>query len=282
MGKGISLERQALERLGKNWGKSSLTREKLLSGTKLFAGFVDKTFHLERLDNLKPGMITAYVATMKAGGLEPSTMAGRMTAVRAVCKAVGKQGICAKHNAAYGIERVRVNPQPINHDIIDKIRTELQDRAGAGDRIARMMTTAEALRQEFGLRAKESLMTKDLVEKNGKMYLVVEGSKGGKPRELEVRTEGQLKAVQLVAATSAALGSGTSRIIPPEMSLKQAYNAQRNEWRALGGTRLNNGNMHSERHGHARTMKAEGATNAQIMEELGHGECRSPAAYIPR
>lgn len=183
-------------------------------------------------------MIATYVANMKAEGLAPSTMAGRMTAVREICAAVGKQGICRQENVAYGIERVRINPQPVNHEKLDKIRTELHAHADSGDRVAKMMVAADALREAFGLRVKESLMTKDVVEKKGQLFLEVEGAKGGRPRAIEVRTESQIKAVRLVTEIAAALGSGTARIIPPEMTLKQAYDAQRNDWRALGGAAL--------------------------------------------
>jgi hypothetical protein len=75
------------------------------------------------------------------------------------------------------------------------------------------------------------------------------------------------------------LGSCTGRIIPPELALQQAYDAQRNIWATLGGTRENQANMHGERHLHAREMSAEGATIEEIMADLGHGEDRSPSAY---
>ena len=61
MGKQRSLASQALARIGKDWSKSSLTREKLLSNTKEFANYVAKAFGLERIDNLKPGHIQSYV-----------------------------------------------------------------------------------------------------------------------------------------------------------------------------------------------------------------------------
>jgi site-specific recombinase XerC len=283
MGKGMkNLQTQALEKIGKNWGVSSGTREKLLGCTRDFARFIDKTYHLERIENLKPRMIEAYVSKMKEEGLAPSTMANRMTAVREVCAAVGKQGICAKMNAAYGIERDRINPQLVDQSKIQAIRDKLVQRSAAGDRIAKMMVAADALRREFGLRAKESLMSKDVSTKAGKAFLQVEGAKGGRPRELEVKTDGQMRAVKLVLETAKQLGSGTGRIIPPELTLKQAYDAQRNEWRSLGGTRANSANMHGNRHAYARERDAEGATKAEIMSELGHGQDRSPASYIPR
>ena len=197
-------------------------------------------------------------------GLAPSTIANKMTAVREIVASIGKKNIVARENVAYGIERVRINPQSVDQAKLEEIRAVLQSRADRGELAAKMMIAADSLRTNFGLRAKESLMSKDIIEKNGIMYLVVEGSKGGRPRELAVNNEAKLKAVQLVRETSKSHGSGTGRIIPPNMTLKQAYNKQRNEWRALGGTRKNRGNMHGERHVHAREMRIRGASKAEI------------------
>ena len=278
MGK-MSLARQALDRIGKNWSKASETREKLLSNVSQFAQFIESRYHLERIENLKPGMITAYAADMAAQGLSASTMANRMTAVREVCGAIGKQGICAKDNQAYGIERIRVNPQSVDKEKLAEIRCVLAERAAGGDRVAQMMVAADALREAFGLRNKESLMTTKVTSQEGKPCLKVEGAKGGRVRFLPIDTHMKDAAVKLAQETAKKLGSGTGRIIPTEMSLKAAYDAQRNVWRALGGTRENSANMHGERHLHAREMSADGATREEIMADLGHGEDRSPSAY---
>ena len=109
MGKHGTLASQALARMGKDWSKSSLTREKLLSNTREFAQHVAKSYGLERIDNLKPGHVQSYVNSLHDRGLAPSTMA----AVRVIAAAIGKQNIVQKTNAAYGIERVRVNPQEV-------------------------------------------------------------------------------------------------------------------------------------------------------------------------
>jgi len=280
---GKSLERQSMDRIGKNWSKASLTREKLLGNVREFSRFIEGKYGLEKIENLKPNMVKEYVSTLHERGVAASTKADKMTAVRVLAEAIGKRNIVERHNSEYGIERVRVNPQPVDHERLVEVRQSIAERANQGDQIARMVRAADALRSEFGLRAKESLLSSKLEERaGGKMYLVVEGAKGGRLRELEVRTEGQLRAVQLVTETAKALGSGTGRIIPPHMSLKQAYDAQRNLWRQSGGTRSTSANMHGERHGFARERNADGATNSEIMSELGHGEDRSPASYIPR
>lgn len=280
MARGLaSLKSQALACIGKNWSKGSLTREKLLSNVKELAAFTAKTFGLEKISSLGPKHIDAYVQNLHDRGLSPSTMADKLTACRVVATAIGKGGIVKEHNRDYCVSRTRVNPQAVNREKTAEIREVVSDRAANGDKIAMMMVAAAALRGEFGLRAKESLMSTRLVEKNGQVYLVIEGTKGGKERELPLETSGQLLAVQLAAEVSSALGSETGKIIPPGMSLKQAYNAQRNTWRALGGTRANSNNMHGARHGFARDSKAHGKSNAEIMALLGHGTERSGAPY---
>lgn len=280
MGKHESLASQALARIGKDWSKSSLTREKLLSNTKEFARHVASSYGLERIDHLKPGHIQSYVNSLHERGLSPSTMADKMTAVRVIAAAIGKQNIVERHNADYGIQRDRINPQAVNHERLVEVRQAIAARADQGDKIARMVRAADGLRVAFGLRAKESLMSSKVEIRNGKQYLTIEGAKGGRPRELEARTDAQVKALQAVAETARDVGSGTGRIIPPNMSLKQAYDAQRNLWRECGGTRAAGANMHGERHSYARERDAEGAEKSAIMSELGHGEDRSPSAYL--
>lgn len=280
MGKFGSLASQALARIGKDWSKASLTREKLLGNVRAFAGHVQKTYGLERIEQLKPKHIENYVNSLRERGLAASTLAGKMTAVREVCKSIGKANIVDKANGHYGIARVRVNPQPVNDVRLHEIRQAITERADGGDKVAMMVRAADALRVEFGLRSKESLLSSKIEIRGGKHFLAVEGAKGGRPRELEARTEGQLRAIQVVSETAKAFGSCTGRIIPPQMTLAQAYNAQRNLWRQLGGTRAVGANMHGERHAYARGRSAEGVAHQQLMGELGHGEDRSPAAYL--
>jgi len=141
------------------------------------------------------------------------------------------------------------------------------------------MAAADSLREAFGLRCKESLLSNNIIERGGRLHLEVEGSKGGRPRELPVDNE---------ANSRRAVGGGNLKKYrewhwpdnPHRHKSEEAYDAQRNEWRALGGTRKHGANMHGERHHHVRGMHAEGATNGEIMTDLGHGEERSSSAYI--
>src|ERR1039458_6287884 len=119
-------------------------------------------------------------------------MADKMTAVRVIATAIGKQNIVQRTNADYGIERVRINPQMVNHDRMVEVREAISSRADQGDKVALMVRAADSLRLSYGLRAKESLLSCKVEEINGKLFLTVAGAKGGRPRELEARNEAQI------------------------------------------------------------------------------------------
>lgn len=277
--KGKPLVLQVLDRIGKDWSKGEATKKKLHRNAREFARFVERTFGLEEITHLKPRHIQAYLESLHDRGLAHSTKADKLTAVRQVAGAIGKQNIVMRENKDYRVNRVRVNPQPVNQEKLCEVLAAIKAKAVMGDRIAIMTMAADTLRETFALRAKESLMSSSVILQDNKIFLVIDGAKGGRPRKLEVKTEAQHRAIQLVIETSKMLKSATGRIIPPEMTLKKAYNAQRNLWARCGGTKTNGANMHARRHAGARRMKAEGATNAEIMNELGHGEKRSPSAY---
>ena len=238
---------------------------------------------MEDIRYLKPNHVQAYVQDMQNRHLDNGTMCNRMAAVRVLANAIGKGNIVARDNESYGINRgIRQKPIIANQEAIDRIRQALVDRANTGDRIAMMCHAAAELRHVFGLRAQESLMSSKFVDTPKGVALQVEGAKGGRPRQLHISNENQLRAAQIVSMVSHALGSGTGRIMPPEMSLKEAYNAQRTLWRELGGTKDVNAHMHAARHAMAQEMKAQGYSHGEIMAWHGHGVDRSVFCYIPK
>ena len=90
------LASQALELIGKDWSVGKLTREAHLQHTKDFADFVRQKFAMEKIQNLKPNHVLAYVQNMKDQGLDNGTMCNRMAAVRDLAEAIGKGNIVAR------------------------------------------------------------------------------------------------------------------------------------------------------------------------------------------
>ncbi|WP_269634972.1 phage integrase N-terminal domain-containing protein [Pelobacter propionicus] len=261
--------------MGKDWSVGKGTREAKLQTIQRFAEFVQQKFGLERIENLKPGHVQAYADNLREQNISARTGANYMAYVRDLCQAIGKGGIVAKDNATYGFGGVpRQNPLNVNHDKIADIQLQLDEKAANGDRISMMMSASAVMRDAFGLRQEEALLTPAKVTvRDGKQYLQVLGAKGGRPRELEIRTQAQRSALARVAETAKVLSNANGRPIPPEYNLKDAMKAESKEWHRLGGTRAVKANMHAQR------RLAEGATKTQINRELGHGNHRSLGSY---
>jgi len=278
-----SLAKQALDRVGKNWSAASATREAKIQAITRFCKFVEQRFGLENVQNLKPGHVNAYVEQLHADNINPRTGANYMAYVRDIAIAIGKANIVSRDNAAYGFGGVtRQNPLTQNTGKVGEIRQQLEVKAAGGDRLAMMMTASAAMRDAFGLRQKEALMSCKIIYIDGKPHLDVEGAKTGKERQNEVWTDAQRAALVKVAETARLLGNANGRPIPPEFNLKQALQLETKAWHRAGGTREASANMHAARHEYAQQRLAEGASKAQVNRELGHGDSRSLGCYAAK
>ena len=273
---GKSLQSQALEKLGKDWSQASTTRVARLQTVTNFSEFVAERFGLERIDSLKPAHIAQYVQALQDKGLSNRTICNRLAHVRELASSIGKANIVPRSNAELGVERsVRADPRLLNTEKVAEIRQTLSERAATGDRTATMMVATAEMREAFGLRHKEAMMSSRVI--NGRLQ--VEGAKGGRPRELPIDTDAKRSAVSLSQETAKVLGNANGRPIPPEMNLKQALQAESRTWHELGGTREANASMHLARHDYCQRASADGKTNAEIQQDLGHGDDRSLSAY---
>ena len=267
------LEHQARQLIGKNYGVSHETTAKLLGNVRSVAGWLETKYGLQSISHVKPHMVDQYFREMRQASRAASTMQNHATAWRTIAGAVGKPNIVPRSNTELGIERSsadRYRPATANTERLDEIRAQLADRAD-GSVKDKALLAAHDLRESFGLRAKESLMSTKTVERDGKLYLKVEGAKGGRPRELAIRTEAQAQAVEKAREVSREIGSKTGRLIPPSVSLKQMYDYQRNTLRTLGATKINATNMHAMRHEYAQGRIQETGDRNGVAEELGHG-----------
>lgn len=267
------LEHQARQLVGKNYGVSHETTAKLLSNIRSIARWLETKYGLQSINNIKPHMVDRYFCEMRETSRAASTMQNHATAWRSIASAVGKPNIVPRSNTVMGIERTssdRYRPATANTERLIEIRSQLAARAD-GSVKDKALLAAYDLRDAFGLRAKESLMSSKTVERDGKQYLKVEGSKGGRPRELAIRSEAQARAVDQARDVSRELGSKTGRLISPALSLKQMYDYQRNTLRTLGATKLNATNMHAMRHEYAQERIQETGDRKGVAEELGHG-----------
>jgi integrase len=248
-----------------------------------------KSMHAE---DLKGRHVNRLLALWRAQGLTTSTIKNRMAVLRWVARKVGNPGAIAPQNSTYGIpERETVarasKAREVPPDVLARV----------GDRYVRM---ALELQRAFGLRREESMKLRPHQADHGDT-LVLQGSwtKGGRPREIPIRTEAQ-RAILDQAKTLVKLKSAA--LIPADK--KYVEQLRRYEhWTARVGL----SKMHGLRHAYAQDRfleltgfacpaaggphaadltpaqrEADSDTRCLISDELGHSREAITAAYLGR
>nr|WP_199724829.1 phage integrase N-terminal domain-containing protein [Noviherbaspirillum saxi] len=165
------------------------------------------------LGGLKPEALAAH---WQSEGLSTGTLKNRMAHLRWLAEKIGKQNIVARSNEAYGIaDRVYVTN-------VSKARELTNDQLSrVADSHCAMSLQLQAA---FGLRREESLKIQPGYADQGDVLLLkASWCKGGRPREIPIRTEEQR---QLLDAAKALADGGS--LIPPD----QSYKAHLRQFRA--------------------------------------------------
>jgi len=277
------LEHQATK-LVSNYLNGSRTRgsetiERRIGDATRFAEFVDREFHLEHMENLKPGHIEAFVKDMQERELSASTMMNYMTTIRIIANQIDKQNIVERENSAYGISRAgeRLNPISANTEKINELRDQLYGRG-------EWLGLAHDLREKFGLRAAESIQWHGTIITNldGSQALHLDrkdGSKGGRIRDIPIRTQEQKELINKVQ--NYIKEHGQRSLMPKNLSRQQAYNAQKNTLHSLGATRATAANAHALRHAYAQ-QRAQVTDRQTVAQELGHGRSDVVSHYVSK
>jgi site-specific recombinase XerC len=241
---------------------------------------------------LKPKHVDKLLERWKAEGLSQATMKNRMSHLRWWASKIGKGGVIPKTNAALGIERRRY---------VTNESKAVQLTSGDLSKITdeRLRCSIE-LQRAFGLRREECLKfqpTYAMAAGPGKIQLKASWCKGGRAREIPIRTDYQRE----VLARAAAL-AGAGSMIPKEMNYVQRLKQYENATARAGLSRL-----HGLRHEYAQARyeeltgwkcPAKGgpmarqltpeqkvqdlATRLKISQELGHNREAITAVYLGR
>lgn len=137
---------------------------------------------------LKGRHVTALVARWKAEGLSAGTMKTRMASLRWWAEKVGRESVIHPRNAAYGIgERQYVS------NVSKAVFMSQGDLSKVRD--AHIRASLE-LQRAFGLRREECLKFQPHVaDKGDRLVLKASWCKGGREREIPIRTEAQRQAL---------------------------------------------------------------------------------------
>lgn len=242
-----------------------------------------------RAESLKPKHVEALVSHWRDNGLGDATLKNRLAHVRWWAEKVGKSSVVPRDNGALGVADRTYTAQVSRAQELDPRVSAIPD-----ERIQASLV----LQREFGLRREESMKIQPASADRGDR-LVLQGSwtKGGREREVPIRTESQR-----LALDQAHRLAGSRSLIPEDRSY--ARHLKHYEYQ-LGKAGLSR--MHGLRHAYAqsryqeltgRAAPAVGGTASSeltpeqrdqdrkarlvISRELGHEREQITAIYLGR
>ena len=241
--------------------------------------------------SLKPKHIEKLVERWLAEELSPGTIKNRMSALRWWAEKIGKENIIARTNAAYGIpDRVYViNISKAKELDMDKLKQ-------IPDLFIHMSLCFQAL---FGLRREESIkIIPAWADRGSRLVLKDSWTKGGREREIPIRTQQQRQLVD----EAKALAKGKSLVAPRYSTYRDYLKYFRYQCERVGIHAF-----HGHRHCYAQMryleltgwacparggIKSKRLTPKQkeidrrarevISREMGHGREQVTAVYLGR
>ena len=260
----------------------------MLCGTQLVAAGYTRLHATE----LKGRHIQCLLALWQAQGVAPRTIENRLSVLRWWARHIDKAHVLAKGNAAYGIPtRAHVATASKARDL------PLDHLVRVRNAHVRMSLH---LQRAFGLRREEALKLKPFQADRGDR-LVLQGSwtKGGRPREIPIRTLAQR---ELLDRAKAFVKRQSASLIPPDKTYAQHLHSYESQCVRAGLHK-----MHGLRHAYAQDRFLElagfpcpvmGGPHASeltpeqrlvdaeareiISSELGHGREAITEAYLGR
>jgi integrase len=246
MGKPRSLEAQMSYLISRHKEGSIKTHRDRQVNLQAMARELNKDFRLEKLENLKAKHVIHLVSKWKESELAISTIKNRVSQLRWVAEKMGKINMIPKSNAELGIENRTVDYNT------DKGWTPTDSFKSA---LPEHLQIHVDLMREFGLRFEEAALLRP-VENDGKTELkVIYGTKGGRDREVPIRTEAQ-RAV-LDRARDFVDRNRQDSLRPNGMTYKKWEDSSRNTYRDAGMTKEGVGTPHGLRHQYAQDRYEE-------------------------
>lgn len=275
-----------LGRIGAQLGGAHLTREARDLTFRTFAATMKaEGFGIRTSEQIGGRHLTAFVAARVHEGISPRTLANQMSHIRAVLEHVGKSGLARNpeySNRSLGIAQgSRIGTkEPLSDAALKGFRDTTANRPGIG-------LTLE-LQRALGLRETEAIRggradtlarwERELTQK-GCVY-IVEGTKGGRPRDTHVaNVERALSVIREARSLIQSQGGGylvRKADGSAAANLKQARNIYRNLCHREGIQ------SHAARYAFARERLeayrqhgfSEREARAATSQDLGHGDGR--------
>lgn len=264
------LEFQAVFVVGKLRRGSKLTRQDTLNCLARIGRTMQK-YGLNSIRDIKPAHVGRYFAELHQSGMSAGRMANHASAMRLMCRMIGKSEVVPS-NRELGCNR-SVENRTKNADVrldVNKA-TEVREQLSSNNQIAYDMA------RHFGLRQKETLLSHKTISRDGTAYLVVEGAKGGRPRQVPITTKDQQ---DVLARNATYRSTHGGKLIDEEKNLKQGIKQLQNELTAAGADRSSRANMHTLRREWiiercqqilAAPESSREKLIVELVEQVGHG-----------
>jgi site-specific recombinase XerC len=190
--------------------------------------------------SLKPRHVEALVERWLKEGIATGTIKNRMSAIRWWARKVNKQNVVARSNDHYGIpNRIFVTNESKAKSVIEA------DLAKVRDVHVRMSLR---LQQAFGLRREEAIkFMPSVADRGGYLQLKPSWTKGGKARQVPIRTKEQRKLVNFAHKLA-----GKGSLIPSARSYVQQLRVYEGHTNRAGLSK-----MHGLRHAYAQSRYRE-------------------------
>lgn len=269
---------QATHCIGKERHVGDKTHTEHLGSLARVGNWLEERYGLDDIKHLKSHMVQTFFT--EHAHRSASTLEKYATAFRLIANSIGKANIVPRSNKELGGRTAsqRYLPKVGDAEKLAAIRQNLVEMA-AKDPDKRYLLAAHDMRQAFGLRAAESLASCKIVQRDGRQFLSPDMTKGGREREIEIRTAAQRDAVAAVRALASEYGKPSGSMLPAHKSWKQCYNQQKNTMSKLGATKTENAHMHVNRHDWTREQLKNGESRKDTAEAIGHGREKVVSHY---
>jgi len=241
-------------------------------------------------EDLKGRHVNALLDRWQSDGLATGTIKNRLAAIRWWAEKVDKASILPRDNATLGIGQ-----RKIVGDESKAVKLSAGDLHRISDAHVRLSLELQAA---FGLRREESIkFNPSYADKGSKLVLKPSWTKGGRPREIPIRTEAQRDVLNRARELA-----GRGSLIPPDRNYVQQLRVYEKQTARAGLHRL-----HGLRHEYAQKRyheltgrlapsaggkhsrdltpdekRADTEARMIISSELGHGREQITAVYLGR
>lgn len=189
--------------------------------------------------NLQPKHVFALIDHWRGSGLSNGTQKNHLAAIRWLAEKSANTKLLQKTNAQWGVERRRLST--LNKALV----FEPEQIRSIADPHVQMSARLQAA---FGLRREEAMKFVPLVaDKGDKIWIRPSWAKGGRAREIPIRTAEQRQVVE-----EARVFAGGGSLIPPDKTYREHMRVFETQMRRAGL-----GHSHGARHCYAQTRYAE-------------------------